>query len=134
MKEKEIKIGIIKNDKMGAYELEQGFASYRTIVNQFIGDCVLCNNIISIDESVFYNMEGCEEEREIFQYYLCDLSDFEKSLCLNSGLILSYSDMLECDVLCVDHFGSSWDIVLTDVKICENYEKLKEYEGSSFDE
>ena len=42
------KMGLLKNDKMGNYEKEQGFASYRTLVDYYVGDIVLCNNIIEI--------------------------------------------------------------------------------------
>ena len=43
------------------------------------------------------------------------------------GIILSYSNLLECDVLCVDHWGTSWDYVLTDVKLFDSYEELEKY-------
>lgn len=150
------RVGLIKSDeKMGKYELEKGYASYRTIVKYFIGDIVLCNNIINVDYSVYDNMEGGlkyvdyktgEEKTEkeyqedetgtieieypdIFQYYICHLSDYEKEQCLKSGLIISYSNVLECDVLCVDHFGTSWDYILTDVKLFDDYEDLKKWES-----
>ena len=149
------KIGLLKNEKMGDYEKEQGWASYRTLVNYYIGDIVLCNNIIDIDTSVYdnmiqedntryYNANGEEisedeyyndadayadyEQPEIYQYYLCNVSDWEKEQAEKCGLILSYSDMLDCDVLCVDHYGTSWDYVLTDVKLFDNYEELEKYE------
>lgn len=151
------KIALLKNEKMGDYEKEQGRASYRTIISYFIGDIVLCNNIVEIDESVYYNMiqedntkyynEDGEEisedeyyeddnayaennQPEIYQYYLCNISDWEKEQLQKAGIILSYSDMLDCDVLCVDHFGTSWDYVLTGVKLFDNYEDLKAYEES----
>lgn len=149
------KIGLLKNDKMGNYEKEQGWASYRTLVDYYIGDIVLCNEIINKDESVYYNMiqedntkyynENGEEisedeyyeddnayaeneQPEIYQYYLCNVSEWEKEQAEKCGLILSYSEMLDCDVLCVDHYGTSWDYVLTDVKLFDNYEELEKYE------
>lgn len=122
------KMGLLKNEKMGEYEKEQGRASYLTLVNYFIGDYVLCNNIVNIDESVYMNMENCEEDVEIYQYYLCNIGQWDREQGLKAGLILSYSDMLDCDVLCVDHFGTSWDYVLTDVKLFDNWEELKQYE------
>lgn len=151
------KMGLIKNnEKMGDYELEQGFASYKTIVNYFIGDIVLCNNIIDIDESVYENLETeeryfnendeeiTEEEYfeddnaycdnsapEIYQYFICNLADWKREQAKKAGLILSYSDMLGCDVLCVDHLGTSWDYVLTSVKLFDNYEELKAWETSN---
>lgn len=150
------KIGLLKNEKMGEYEKEQGYASYRTIVERYIGDIVLCNNIIDIDASVYDNMkngikyvdyetgeEHTEEEynndesgkieieyEEVYQYYLCHISEYEEEQLLKAGVILSYSDMLDCDILCVDHFGTSWYYILTNVKLFDNYEDLKKYEES----
>ena len=149
------KLGLLKSNDMGNWEKEQGYASYRTIVHRFVGDIVLCNNIIEIDPSVYdnllieteetyYNENGeeitedeyyeddnayCEtNELEIFQWYLCNLTQWEKEQAEKAGLILSYSDMLDCDVLCVDHYGTSWDYVLTDVKLFDTYEELTKYE------
>lgn len=86
--------------------------NYREVVKAYVGDVVLANNIVNIDESVWDNMEfEGEEYPEIYQYYLCNVSDYAKEEAQEYGLIFSYSDKLECDVLCVDHFGTSWDIV-----------------------
>lgn len=153
------KLGMLKTEKMGSYELERGFASYRTIIECFIGDIVLCNNIAQVDDSVYENLnieeryynENDEEITEdeyfngdnaycdnsipdIYQFYLCNVSSYEEEQLKNAGVLLSYSDMLECDVLCVDHFGTSWDYVLTDVKLFDTYEELKAYENEDEEE
>ena len=123
------KIGLLKNEKMGQYEKEKGFASYRTIIEYFAGDIVLCNNIVDIDDSVYDNMMECGEDiPEIYQYYICNLSGYNREQLQKAGVILSYSDMLDNDIICVDHFGTSWDYVLTDVKLFDTYEELKQYE------
>lgn len=154
------KIALLKSATMGEYEKEQGRASYRTIIKYFCGDIVLCNNIVEIDESVYDNMiqedttkyynengeEISEDEYyndenayaendtpEIFQYYLCNLSEYDREQLQKADIILSYSDKLDCDVLCVDHFGTSWDYVLTDVPLFDTYEELKAYEESEED-
>lgn len=149
-----MKKGLIKNtQRMGEYELEKGYASYRTLVDYYIGDIVLCNNIAEIDENVgffesnikYYNekMEEITEDEyleddnaysvedtpEIYQYYLCNLTEFNRKEAIESGLIISHSDKLDCDVLCVDHWGTSWDYVLTDVKLFDTYEELEAYEN-----
>ena len=137
------KLGLLKSERMGNYEKERGYASYRTIIEYFIGDIVLCNNITEIDESVYDNLPikeryynenddnaYCDDSApEIYQYYLCHVSDYEKEQCEKAGLILSYSDKLDCDVLCVDHWGTSWDYVLTNVKLFDDYEALTKWEN-----
>lgn len=122
------RLGLIKSEKMNSYELEKGYASYRTIVEYFVGDLILCNKISEVDESIWNNMEF-DLEIEIFQYYICNVSEWEKEQAKKVGLLFTYSDLLECDVLCVDHFGTSWDIVLTDAKLFDDYEELKKWEN-----
>lgn len=147
------RIGLLKSEKMGDYEKEQGYASYRTIVERFIGDIVLCNNIVNIDENIgffesnikYYNEKGEEitedeyleddnayseeDTPEFYQYYLCNVGEWEKEQLQKMGIYLDYSNVLDCDVLCVDHWGTSWDYVLTDVKLFDTYEELQKYES-----
>lgn len=124
-------LGLLKNDKMGEYELSHKQASYRTLVDMFIGDILLCNNICEVDSSVYDNMGFSDYDEEngcyidIYQYYLCDTSCKEE--LEKYGFLFSYSDMLDLDVLCVDHFGTSWDYVLTDCPIFDTWEELEEY-------
>lgn len=125
-----IKIGMIKNANLNEYELKNERASYKTIISKCVDDLVLCNNIAKIDESIYDNMEGLEEDTEVYQYFLCNINECNKEYLLACGFILSYSDLLDCDVLCVDHFGTAWDYVLTDVKLFDTYRELIEYEKS----
>ena len=124
-----MKKGLLKLDSMGEYEKEKGYASYRTIIDRFIDSIVLCNKIIEIDTSVYDNMVNYEKDDERFQWYLCNLNDYEEEWLEEAGIILSYSDLLECDLLCVDHYGTSWDYVLTNVKLFDTYDELEKYEN-----
>ena len=98
---------------------------------------VLCNNIPEIDCSVFDNMrfsfsyyedaEGNQYEseddapenievyeytKEIFQWYITDCSENDvRFLEKHFGLLFTYSNLLDCYILCVDHCGTSWDYV-----------------------
>lgn len=125
--------GLIKNKEMGEYEKEQGKASYRTIVERYIGDMVLCNKIVEIDSSVYDNMDFdfYDEENDcyidIYQWYLCDISSDYKEELKEYGLLFSYSDELELDVLCVDHYGTGWNYVLTDCPLFDTWEELEAY-------
>lgn len=76
---------------------------------------VLCNNIAEVDPSVYDNMRfnSYDEENdiytEIFQWFLTDASESTvEYLEKRHDLLFSYSDLLDCFVLCVDHWGTSW--------------------------
>ena len=62
---------------------------------------------------------------EIYQYYLCNLSEYEREQLTEYGIILSYSNKLDLDILCVEHFGTSWDYVMTDVEWSDNFDECK---------
>ena len=47
---------LLKLESMGEYELENGKASYKTLVDRFVGNRVLCNNIVDIDENKKQNL------------------------------------------------------------------------------
>ena len=96
--------------------------TYSIAINWLRPNLILCNNIAEIDSSVydnarfqFYDEE--ETETEIFQWYLTNLSidDVEWTEKNFPGVQFTYSDMLDCFVLCVDHYGTGWDYVPTSV-------------------
>lgn len=125
---------LLKLESMGDYEKEHNRASYKTLVDRFIDNRVLCNNIVDIDTSIWDNIEigniyneETDNYTEIFQYYLCHLNEWEietlKELTQdNNDIIVAYSYVLDCHVLMVDHFGTSWDYVLTSVPLVDNFE------------
>lgn len=117
------KFYISNKSELNDEELRTGRISYQKIIDRYINDLVLCNNIEEIDNSIFDNMEEIEDDLEIYQYYLCNLSKYEVEQLKEYGIILSYSDMLDLDILCVEHYGTSWDYVMTDVEWSENLEE-----------
>jgi hypothetical protein len=117
----------ISNKKNLSKEEERsGNVSYKRIIDAYINNLILCNNITEIDNSIWDNMgEFDDDDLEIYQYYLCNLSSYERETLKEYGILLSYSDMLDLDVLCVEHFGTSWDSVLTDVEWTENFDLIE---------
>ena len=118
----------VNKENLNEGELKTGRVSYRRIIDRYVGDIVLCNNIEQLDNSIFdnainlYNDEN-DDGNEIYQYYLCNIGEWEKEQLEKMGIIISYSDMLDCDVLMVDHFGTRWDYVMTDIEWTENLEE-----------
>ena len=130
-----MKILVNKKD-LNEEELKTGRISYQRAIERFVGNIVLCNNIANIDYDIFSNIindnyydEDNEEyeNNEYYQYYLyylCNLNDWEKNRLKETDVIISYSDVLDCDVLMVDHYGTSWDYVMTDIEWTDNADEL----------
>ena len=92
--------------------------NYKEAVEWFGNHRVLCNNIPQIDPSIFDNAnfdwydEDEETEVEIFQWFITDCTqDDVVYLADRFGLLFTYSDLLDCYILCVDHCGTRWDYV-----------------------
>lgn len=102
--------------------------NYKTAVNWLNGSLILCNDIVNIDNSVienyrfeYYN-EETDEYTEIYQYFLTSYSlDDVRFLEDHFNLLFSYSETLDLYILCVDHWGTSWDYVTcyTDLESAE---------------
>lgn len=132
--------------ELNDYELENKRLSYKTMANTF--DAVLCNSIPEVDPTIwdnvecgelcdYFNADGdyitrdeydelcengeeCEEcYKEIYQYYLVG-SDALWVLKKANELVL-YSELLDCYVWCVDHYGTGWDYVLTSLELDDDY-------------
>lgn len=117
---------------------EKFYTDYATAINWLSPNLILCNNIVNIDESIWNNAEfstydeEADEYRDIYQYYLTNLNqnDVEWLNKTFNGLLFTYSDLLECFVLCVDHYGTPWNGVPVEV-ISQDWIELnkdKEYQ------
>lgn len=143
--EKDIKKMYYCGKVCSEYGIKNNRVDYRTLASFF--DTVLCNSIVEVDPSIFGNIisgeyyyyydendneiteeefcekmkngeEAYENEIEIYQYYI--VSDNAVDYLKDANELVLYSDMLDCYIWCVDHFGTAWDYVLTTIKIDEN--------------
>lgn len=124
--------------ELNDYEKEHGKISYRTLLKYYDTSLILCNNIIEVDELLYDNIEVGEiydEEndyyKDIYQFYIIDLNYWEIENIrkyYNDELIIAYSEKLDNFVLLVDHLGTSWDYVLTDIEYTDDWEKYQEWE------
>ena len=120
------------------YYLDSKYINYMTLFNFLFTDSILCNNIVNVDSDFYFNEEIKEDENEddyleFYQYYLVDVDtwrlekykEYLQEKNKKSDISLFYSDMLECYVVGVSHFGTSWRCVYTDVEIERDAEDEK---------
>lgn len=89
------------------------FTNYYVAVSN-ICNKTLCNNIGEIDPSIWDNIRFCTEDEEgnaidIYQYFITDCCKSDVDFLEKTfGLLFTYSNLLNCYVLCVDNFGTPW--------------------------
>lgn len=121
--EKEIKMYNEKvfGYKVSQYGLENGYLDYYTL-SKIVGDSIL-NNVL-IPYIGYYEWElvnGYEENEEgyyeeVYQYYIITDSGAQ-FLQDYTDEIVYYHPELDMYVWGITHFGTSWDYVLTDIKL-----------------
>ena len=132
----------INKENLSTYELENGYISYNTLAKE-MGSVILNNNImkehyedfeiengsdyyyydsetdeiIEPDEATDEQVDQLDQEYcEFFQYYIITARG-ARILEDNTNQTVWYSEKLDMYLWGISHFGTSWDYVLTDVKI-----------------
>ena len=108
--------------------------NYKTLFNFLFTDSILCNNIVNVDCNFMYNnvINDCDDsddsddsDEDFYQYYIVEVDtwrleqykNYIKENNIDTDIYLFYSDILDCYICGVSHFGTSWDYVPTDIKI-----------------
>ena len=105
----------VYGEKVSDYGLEHGYLDYDTL-SRIIGDCILNNTIF---EATMYDWEvfaGDYFDGDIYQYYIISEYGYE-FLEEHTDEIVFYNEKLDVYLWGVTHFGTSWDYVLTDIKL-----------------
>ena len=112
---------MVYGEKVSDYGLENGYLDYYTL-SKIVGDMVLNNEIYMYEGYENWELEnGLEEDEdgnylEVYQYYIITdsgarfLSDYTDELVF-------YNQKLDMYLWGITHFGTSWDYVLTDIKL-----------------
>ena len=89
-----------------------GTTDYKTAVKWLGNDFVLCNTAVEIDFAAWDNCDLCKIDNEFYQFYLTDATEREATrLRAMFGLDFIYSEKFDAFILCVPHWGTSWDSV-----------------------
>lgn len=105
--------------KIPEWDKERGYISYETLSKAF--DLVLCNGIFEAENVDSFILENGEDEKngdylDIFQYYI--ISDEGADILKEwTDEIVYYNSYLDIYVWGVDHWGTSWTIVPTNIKL-----------------
>lgn len=121
--EKSIKLydGKAYGHKVSEYGLKNGYLDYLTL-SKIVGDCVLNNEIFLFAGYENWELEnGLEEDDEgdyyeVYQYYIIGDSG-ARFLKDYTDEIVYYHEELDMFLWGITHFGTSWDYVLTDIKL-----------------
>lgn len=108
--------------EVSPYGKEIGYVDYLTLAKA-VGNMILANDIIAKTDGVIgywelINDPVLEEDYspEIFQWYIIDPTGAE-ILSEWTDEFVYYNEELELYLWGITHFGTSWDYVLTDIKI-----------------
>ena len=107
--------------EVSEYGLKNGYLDYFTL-SKIVGDRVLNNNIFHY--AGYENWElasGVEESedgyyREVYQYYIISYAG-ARFLEERTDELVYYHETLDMYLWGITHFGTSWDYVLTDIKL-----------------
>lgn len=103
--------------EVSEYGMKHGYLDYLTL-SKMVGDCILNNNITNeyIEE---WDLVSGNYEEEIYQYYIISESGADVLEEFTDEIVF-YNERLDVYVWGVTHFGTSWDYVLTDIKLIKD--------------
>ena len=120
--EKEIKMydGRVFGQEVSKYGLENGYLDYHTLA-KIVGNRVLNNNIMGFTGYDDWDLVNGDDEQEVYQYYIISESGYWMLENFTDELVY-YHEELDMYLWGITHFGTSWDYVLTDLKLVEGWE------------
>lgn len=101
-------------EKVSEYGLENGYLDYLTL-SKIVGDCIL-NNTIRTETMEDWEIVTGEFDEMIFQDYIISEYGY-KILEEYTDEIVFYNEKLDIYVWGITHWGTSWDYVLTGIKL-----------------
>ena len=106
--------GKVYGVEVSKYGLENGYLDYLTL-SKIVGDCIL-NNTVRAETMTDWEIVTGEFKEMIFQDYIISEYGY-KFLAEHTDEIVFYNEKLDIYVWGVTHFGTSWDYVLTDIRL-----------------
>ena len=112
--------------KVSEYALQNGYLDYYTL-SEIVGDCILSNYMMQYMGSLGWELVNGDdigeegEYHEIYQWYI--ISDYGAQFLIeHTDEIVYYHEEMDMYVWGITHFGTSWDYVLTNIKLVQGDE------------
>lgn len=103
--------------EVSEYALEKGRLDYRTL-SKMVGDCILNNTVRAETMEDNWEIVTGEFDHAVFQDYIISENGYEILKDYTDELVF-YNENLDVYVWAVDHYGTNWDYVLTDIELVE---------------
>ena len=119
--EKTIKMfkGKVFGHQVSPYGLKRGYLDYRTL-SRILEDCILNNHIVEHMGWDEWELMNGDDNKSVFQFYI--ISEYgDQMLEWLTDEIVYYNRELDMYIWGITHFGTSWDYVLTDLKLEEGW-------------
>lgn len=103
--------------EVSKYGLENGYLDYLTL-SKIVGPCIMNNYLRAETMEDWEIAAGDLGESDIYQDYIISEYGYE-FLAENTDELVFYNERLNVYVWGIANFGTSWDYVLTNVKLIE---------------
>lgn len=104
-------------NSVSEYGIEHGYVDYATLAKAF--NVVLNNDIMGLTHDIGHwervSNQDDELEEEVYQWFIVD--HWGARLLQQIGEIVYYNETLDMYLWGVTHYGTSWEYVLTKIKI-----------------
>lgn len=130
--------GSVRGVKVSEYGLQNGYLDYFTL-SKMVGDHILNNTVFRAEIGTWELLNGddyygvdpdgdyCDPDAEecvytefvdIYQFYIIDENGYQ-FLAHNTDELVYYNEELDMYLWGITHFGTSWDYVLTDIRLVD---------------
>ena len=103
--------------KVSEYGIESGYLDYRTL-SKIVGNLILNNTVFAATPYCDWEIVSGRDDGDAvpYQYYM--ISEFGVAFLIeNTDELVYYNEELNIYIWGISHFGTSWDYVLTDIKL-----------------
>ena len=109
----------VYGEEVSPYGLEKGYLDYRTLA-RILGD-VIHNDTVREETPYEWEIVNGEYDEDISQDFIISEYGY-KFLAEYTDEIVFYNETLDLYIWGVTHIGTSWDYVLTDIKLVKDGE------------